>query len=229
MEKTNNNKFKSVLKSPYTLRILLKIYNGYRPSQIAKSFDMSQQNLYYYTNQLIEAKLIERSTEYGLEWKLTNLGLFILKEILSRSVNNSNNTLTIQQHNTIPIRMHNVTFSFDILSAIENIRLRWKPINNGVFKCFIKYPDHTLELTKSPNENESVLEVHLPELYTFDPYQGLLKQYDIARHYASLAAQRLRLVISDNGRLVKKPHFAFESDLIALYLATFQTAEISTS
>jgi hypothetical protein len=226
MVQTNNN-FKRVLESPYTLRLLWKIYNGYRPSQIAKSFDMSQQNLYYYTNQLIEAKLIERSTEYGLEWKLTNLGLFVLKENLSRGVNN-NNTLTIEQHNILPIRMHNVTFSFDILSAMENIRLRWKPINNGVSKCFIRYPDHTLELTKSPNENESVLEVHLTELYTFDPYQGLLKQYDIARHYASLAAQRLRLVISDNGRLVKKPHLAFERDLIALYLATFQTAEIST-
>jgi hypothetical protein len=227
MVQTNNN-FKRVLESPYTLRLLWKIYNGYRPSQIAKSFDMSQQNLYYYTNQLIEAKLIERSTEYGLEWKLTNLGLFVLKENLSRGVNNNNNTLTIEQHNILPIRMHNVTFSFDILSAMENIRLRWKPINNGVSKCFIRYPDHTLELTKSPNENESVLEVHLTELYTFDPYQGLLKQYDIARHYASLAAQRLRLVISDNGRLVKKPHLAFERDLIALYLATFQTAEIST-
>jgi hypothetical protein len=227
MVQTNNN-FKRVLESPYTLRLLWKIYNGYRPSQIAKSFDMSQQNLYYYTNQLIEAKLIERSTEYGLEWKLTNLGLFVLKENLSRGVNNNNNTLTIEQHNILPIRMHNVTFSFDILSAMENIRLRWKPINNGVSKCFIRYPDHTLELTKSPNENESVLEVHLTEVYTFDPYQGLLKQYDIARHYASLAAQRLRLVISDNGRLVKKPHLAFERDLIALYLATFQTAEIPT-
>ena len=227
MVQTNNN-FKRVLESPYTLRLLWKIYNGYRPSQIAKSFDMSQQNLYYYTNQLIEAKLIERSTEYGLEWKLTNLGLFVLKENLSRGVNNNNNTLTIEQHNILPIRMHNVTFSFDILSAMENIRLRWKPINNGVSKCFIRYPDHTLELTKSPNENESVLEVHLTELYTFDPYQGLLKQYDIARHYASLAAQRLRLVISDNGRLVKKPHLAFERDLMALYLARFQTAEIST-
>lgn len=175
--------------------------------------------------------MIEKSsTEYGLEWKLTNLGLFILKEFLSRSVNrnSNNNTSTIEQHNAIPIRMHNVTFSFDILSAIENIRLRWKPINNGVLKCFIRYPDHTLELTKSPNESESVLEVHLPEIYTFDPYQGLLKQYDIARYYASLAAQRLRLVISDNGRLVKKPHLAFERDLIALYLATFQTAETTT-
>jgi predicted transcriptional regulator len=231
MEKTNNNIFETVLKSPYTLRILWKIYKGYRPTQIAKSFDMSQQNLYYYTTQLIEAKLIERSsTEYGLEWRLTERGQFILKEILSRSVNRNsdNNTSTLQQHDTIPIRMHNVTFSFDILSAIKNIRLRWKPINNGVSKCFIKYPDHTLELTKSPNENESVLEVHLSELYTFDPYQGLVKQYDIARHYACLAAQRLRLVISDNGRLVKKPHFAFEHDLISLYLATFQTAEIGT-
>ena len=69
MEHTNNN-FKSVLKSAYTLRILWNIYKGYRPSQIAKSFDMSQQNLYYYTNQLIEAKLIERSTEYGLSGNL---------------------------------------------------------------------------------------------------------------------------------------------------------------
>ena len=227
MEHTNNN-IKSVLKSPYTLRILLKIYKGYRPSQIAKSFDISQQNLYYYTNQLIEAKLIERSTEYGLEWKLTNLGLFILKEFLSRSVNSNNNTPTIGQHNTIPIRMHNVTFSFDILSTIDNIRLRWIPINNGVFKCFIRYPDYTLELTKSPNESESVMEIHLSEVYIFDPYQGLIRQYDKARHYASLAAERLRFVISDNGRLVKKPHFAFERDFMAMYLATFQTAEITT-
>jgi predicted transcriptional regulator len=225
MKHTNSN-FKSILESPYTLRILWKVHNGYRPSQIAKSLEMSQQNLYYYTNHLIEAKLIERSsTEQGLEWKLTERGEFILKERLSRTVDPHNN-----HHNIIPIRMHNVTFSFNILSVIneENIRLRWTPINNSVSKCFIKYPDHTLELTKSPNENESVLEVHLSEIYTFDPYQGLLKQYDIARQYAALAAQRLRLVLSDNGRLVKKPHLAFERDLISLYFATFQTAEIST-
>lgn len=43
-----------------------------------------------------------------------------------------------------------------------------------------------------------------------------------------MAAQRLRLVISDNGNLVKRPHMAFEKDLIALYLASFQTAEITT-
>jgi hypothetical protein len=49
-----------------------------------------------------------------------------------------------------------------------------------------------------------------------------------SRRFTSLAAQRLKLVISDNGRLVKKPHLAFERDLIALYLATFQTAETTT-
>jgi hypothetical protein len=69
----------------------------------------------------------------------------------------------------------------------------------------------------------------LPEEYVvFDRLQGLLKQYDLARYYASLVAQRLGLEISDNGRLVKRPHMAFEHDLIALYLATFQTAEIAT-
>lgn len=62
----------------------------------------------------------------------------------------------------------------------------------------------------------------------FDPLKGLIAQYNKARQYASLAAQRLRLNIYDNGMLVKKLHMAFEHDLIALYLATFQTAEITT-
>jgi hypothetical protein len=101
-------------------------------------------------------------------------------------------------------------------------------MNNGVYKSIIKYPNYTLEITKSPNEGESVLEVHLSEEYVFDPLKGLISQYNKARQYASLAAQRLRFVISDNGTLVKKLHMAFEHDIIALYLATFQTAEITT-
>jgi hypothetical protein len=100
--------------------------------------------------------------------------------------------------------------------------------NNNVFKSVIKYPNYTLEITKSPNEGESVLEVHLSEEYVFDPLKGLISQYHKARQYASLAAQRLRLVIADNGKIIKKLHMAFEHDLIALYLATFQTAEMAT-
>lgn len=227
MEQTHKN-LKSVLKAPYTLTILLRIYEGYRPSQIAKFLHTTEQALHYHTNRLIEAKLIQKSTGYGLVWKLTLEGLFILKDLLSRSVNSSHNNNS-QYNNSIPVRLHNVSFSFNIISIDGNLRLRWKPINNGVLKWFAKYPNHTLEITKSPNEGESVLVVHLSEEYVFDPLKGLLKQYDLARHYASLAAQRLRFVISDNGKLVKKPHFAFEYDIIALHLAIFQTAEISTA
>jgi hypothetical protein len=87
-----------------------------------------------------------------------------------------------------------------IHSFNESIRLRWKHINNGVSKCFIKYPDHTLEITRSPNESQSILEVHLSEEYIFDPLKGLITQYNKARKYASLAAQRLRFVIADKGQ-----------------------------
>jgi DNA-binding MarR family transcriptional regulator len=227
MGHTHKN-FKTILKAPYTLTILLRIYEGYRPSQIAKFLHTTEQALHYHINQLITVKLIEKSTENGIIWKLTPKGLLILKELLSRSVNSSHNNNS-RYNNSIPVRLHNVSFSFNIMSINGNLRLRWKPINNGVLKCFIRYPNHTLEITKSPNKGESVLIVHLSEEYVFDPLKGLLKQYDLARHYASLAAQRLRFVISDNDKLVKKPHFAFEYDIIALHLATFQTAEISTA
>jgi DNA-binding MarR family transcriptional regulator len=224
----NHHKYKRrILHSPHTFHILLRIYYGYRPSQIAEQLGISPQLINYYTNNLIDLNLIEKlGDRHGLVWKLTSRGLFILKQKLSRSVNCPSSHSS--SANIIPIRMHNLTFSFDIISMDKNqdLRLRWQPINNGVLKCFIKYPNYTLELTKSPNG--SVLEVHLSEEYVFDPLQGLLKQYDLARYYASLAAQRLRLVISDNGNLVKRPHMAFEYDVIALYLASFQTAETTT-
>jgi predicted transcriptional regulator len=208
----------------------LNIYHGCRPSKIANKLGVSAQLINYYTDNLIDLKLIEKvGNRQGLVWRLTPKGVFILKEKLSRSVNYLNylsSSSSSSSANNIPIRMHNLTFSFDVISMDKNPRLRWQPINNGVLKCFIKYPNYTLELTKSPNG--SVLEVHLSEEYVFDPLQGLLKQYDLARYYASLAAQRLRLDISDSGKLVKKPHKAFERDFIALYLASFQTAEITT-
>jgi hypothetical protein len=183
----------SILHSRYTFPILSNIYHGYRPSQIANKLGISAQLIKYYTDNLIDLKLIEKvGNRQGLVWRLTAQGVFILKEKLSRSVNSLNYPLPPSSYtSTIPIRMHNLTFSFDIISMDKNLRLRWQPINNGVLKCFIKYPSYTLELTKSPNG--SVLEVHLSEEYVFDPLLGLLKQYDLARYYASLAAQRLRL------------------------------------
>lgn len=124
--------------------------------------------------------------------------------------------------NLISTRMHNLTFGFEILSFDESITLRWIQINNYVSKCFIKYPDHTLEITRSPNEDQSILQVHLSEEYVFDPLKGLITQYNKARKYASLASQRLRIVIADDGELVKKLHMAFEHDVIALSLLPFK-------
>jgi DNA-binding MarR family transcriptional regulator len=215
---------RSILKSEYTLPILYGISRGYRPSQIAEQLRISPQLVNYYTDNLIAMNLIEKiGGRHGLAWNLTPRGIFILKQILSRSVNSS-----YQNSNLVPTRLHNLTFSFDIISFDESIRLRWKRMNNGVFKSVIKYPNHTLELTKSPNEGESVLQVHLSEEYVFDPLKGLIIQYNKARNYALSAAHRLRLNIYDNGTLIKKPHMAFEHDVIALYLATFQTAKITT-
>jgi hypothetical protein len=190
-----------VAESQYALRILSGIHRGYRPSQIPEQLGISPQLINYYTENLIAINLIEKvGGRYGLICKLTPRGIFILKELLSRSVNSSQ-----KNTNLIPTRIHNLTFSFDILSLDENIRLRWRYINNNVSKCFIKYSDHTLEITRSPNEGESVLEVHLSEEYIFDPLKGLISRYNKARQYASLAAQRLGLAMSDNGILVKKP------------------------
>jgi hypothetical protein len=221
----------ATLKSKHFLQILSNIYQGYRPSQIAEQLGMSSQLLNYYTNNISSLALIEKiGNRKGIAWKLTNEGMFILKEILRRSVNNNNNNNNNNSnpHRCIPVRLHNVTFSFRIHLMDNNPRLRWNPINNGVAKCFIKYPNYILELTRSPYEGQSVLEVHLSEAYTFNPQQELIKQYDLARYYASVAYQRLKLNISDNGRLTKKPHYAFERDLIALYLATFQTANVTS-
>jgi hypothetical protein len=56
----------------------------------------------------------------------------------------------------------------------------------------------------------------------------LLNQYNLAICYAKQAAAKFSLQISDYGYPVKKPHIAFERDLIACYLATSCTAEIKT-
>lgn len=112
----------------------------------------------------------------------------------------------------------------------ENIRLRWIQMKNGVLKCNIKYPEYFIEIVKSPKEiQSSVMLIHLNESYFFDPYKAIIEQYDAARSYAQIMAKRLNLTISEKGQLVKKPHFAFEYDIIALHLATIQTAEISTA
>jgi hypothetical protein len=99
-------------------------------------------------------------------------------------------------------------------------------MKNGVSKCSLKYETHTIELVKS--ENSSVMLVHLDKKYCFDWYKELINQYNLAIHYAKQAATKFSLQIYDYGHLFKKPHIAFEQDLIACYLADSYTAEIRT-
>lgn len=115
----------------------------------------------------------------------------------------------------------------------EIVNLRWKTLKNGVSKCTMIHDKYTAELVKSASRKggggNSVLLIHLPAVYTFNSFQTIIKQYELARHFARTTAERLNMHISEIGELVKKPHMAFENDLIALYLATFQTAEITTN
>jgi hypothetical protein len=59
-------------------------------------------------------------------------------------------------------------------------------------------------------------------------FKDIIKLYDNARAAVVLAANELHICVSNTGELVKRPHLAFESDVIALYLATFETASTNT-
>jgi hypothetical protein len=95
-------------------------------------------------------------------------------------------------------------------------------------KFTIRDADHIEELIRSPNEWASALLVHIPEEYSLDPINGTIKLYSDACDNANKTAQQLNIEITSRGRIVGKPHFAFEHDMIALYLATFQTSETKT-
>jgi hypothetical protein len=87
---------------------------------------------------------------------------------------------------------------------------------------------HTVDLVKTFNQLNSVMLVHIQEAYTFNSYKEIIRLYEAARTIAIQTAVQLRIEISPTGELIKRPHLAFEADLIALYLATFETASIKT-
>jgi DNA-binding MarR family transcriptional regulator len=190
----SGNEFKNIFNSRFTFAILSKIFNGYRPAKIAEQLHISPQRLNYHTDRLIEADLISKDNdEYnGITWRLTDKGLFILKQKLTWSVNNSNNNNrhTFRPRGALPVRLENICFAFKVIKPIpENLNLNWVNIKNGVAKSTIKYRDHTIELVKS-NEvgNGSVILIHLKREYLFDWVQGLIQQYNLALHYCIKAA-----------------------------------------
>jgi hypothetical protein len=158
-------------------------------------------------------------------WIIEEKGLFILKQKLTGSVNSSNNYQTTR---LIPTRLDNLSFEFKVLSPIpSDSNLSWREINNGVYKCSFKYDTHTVELIRS--EKGSAMLIHMDKKYCFDWTSELINQYNLALHYAKQAAVKFGLQVSDFGKAVKRPHIAFEEDLIAFFTAASHTAEIKTN
>ena len=84
-----------------------------------------------------------------------------------------------------------------------------------------------MELVKSEKQgNGSYMLVHLGKAYCFDWYKELVNQYNLAIHYVRRTSTQFAIVISDYGRPIKRPHIAFERDLIAHFIASTHTAEI---
>jgi hypothetical protein len=212
---------KDIFNSHFTLTILSKLHQGYRPSQIAAQLGKTPQDIYYHTEKMIEADLICKDKSSGIKWKLTEKGTFILKQKATRSVNHFNN----YQTRPIPVRLDNLAFEFKILSAIPtNSHFKWNEMKNEVSKCSLKYDSSTVEIIKS--EKAAVMLIHLNKTYCFDWTSELINEYNLALHYARQAATRFSIQISGYGKMVKRPHVAFERDLIACYLAASCTAEI---
>jgi hypothetical protein len=234
--KKDIHKIKHLLTSKYGLRILAKIHSGYRPSVIAEQLHISAQNVNYYTTILTDLNLIEKlGDREGISWKVTERGIFLLKQFLRGSANSyhtQNNSNILFYNAKIPIRLHNVSFAFKIISSLEHLRVQWKDMKNGVSRHTVirkRYQDgYTVDLVRTSNLVNSVMLVHMVEAYTFNSYEEIIRIYEAARTTAVRTAAELRIQISATGELIKRPHLAFEPNLIALYLATFETASIKT-
>jgi hypothetical protein len=225
-ENKYTRKNKRIFNSHFTLAILSKLYQGYRPSQIATQLGVTPQDIYYHTDRMVDADLLYKDTSNGIKWKLTEKGSFILKQKLTGSVNSFNN---YQIARIIPTRIDNLSFAFKILSPIpEDPHLDWTSMKNGVSRCNIKYETHTIDLVRSEKGAGSYMTVHLNKIYCYDWTAEIIKQYNLAIHYAKQAATKFRIEISDYGKRERRPHFAFEEDLIANIIATSNTSEART-
>ncbi|MGA9934826.1 MAG: hypothetical protein WBP83_06855 [Nitrososphaeraceae archaeon] len=75
LSEKHKRKIKAVLDDSKYRLILSKIYYGYRPSEIAKQLTMSAQNIKYYTDNLMDLRLISKEGDKsGIVWKVTERG-----------------------------------------------------------------------------------------------------------------------------------------------------------
>jgi hypothetical protein len=231
----HNRKIRTVLDDSKHRLVLSKIYSGFRPAEIAKQLRMSPQSIKYNTDKLLDLGLIsKKGDKSGIVWRVTERGSFILKQFIIQSLDYQTSPSSyIHNKNRIPVRINDICFAFKINSSLEDLKIQWETLRNGVCRHTVirrnKDQGHTVDIIKSPNSGNSIMLVHMDESYTFDIFKDIIKLYDEARAVAALIADELGIGVSINGTLVKKPHLAFEDDLIALYLATFETAAKNTT
>jgi predicted transcriptional regulator len=76
-------RIRTVLDDSKNRLVLSKIYFGFRPAEIARQLGMSAQNIKYYTSNLMDLNLINKEGDKsGITWKVTERGLFILKQFI---------------------------------------------------------------------------------------------------------------------------------------------------
>jgi predicted transcriptional regulator len=117
----NPRKNKDIFNSSFTFPILSKLYNGYRPAQIAAQLGITPQAVKYHTDRMIDTGLIRKDKGDRIKWVIEEKGLFILKQKATGSVNSFNN----YQTRPIPIRLDNLSFEFKIQVQYPSI-----PISN---------------------------------------------------------------------------------------------------
>lgn len=65
--------------------------------------------------------------------------------------------------------------------------------------------------------------------YVYDPYSGIIQLFIEANTLARTIAGRINLDLLNAGSLSRRPHVAFENDIVAFFLAPLQIAEIGTN
>lgn len=90
----------------------------------------------------------------------------------------------------------------------------------------MKYDTYTVELIKAVKG--SAMLIHMDKKYCFDWTFELINQYNLALSYVKQTATKFSLKISEVGKIVKRPHIAFEKDLIAFFTAASHTAELKS-
>src|SRR5215218_4900091 len=115
MIEDKSRKNKNIFNSSFTFPILSKLFNGYRPAQIAAQLGITPQAVNYHTDNMIDAGLIRKDKGNRIRWVVEDKGLFILKQKLTGSVNYLNSYQTRPVARFIPTRLDNISFVFKIL------------------------------------------------------------------------------------------------------------------